>query len=312
MPRQTTKQTVGVGMLLAVMTASAIPAETLAAAARERAIAAARAQRGGQRSETDDHLFEVVYHPQETRVYLFRALRQPLSRRQARGEVVMRLHGNSQVYRYPLQYVPAQDETRQDYLVARPNVTRMRDGRMDVRFELTDLPSRNEPNARFTQEFALSRTATVTVAKLTDADRVGIARQGTCPVMDTKLGEHGRPIKLLVGGRPLYLCCKGCINKVRKNPELYLRKVGVDVGNDHLSGAAPSITVIQAVAADRTAIRVQGTCPVSSEVLGGHGTPLKVTVDGRSLFVCCRGCIRAIEKNPTRYLAKASGSGRAR
>ena len=70
---------------------------------------------------------------------------------------------------------------------------------------------------------ALSKP-TVTVAALTKADQSGVARQKVCPVMGTKLGAHGTPVKVLIDGRPVYLCCKRCLGKVQKDPELYLRK----------------------------------------------------------------------------------------
>jgi YHS domain-containing protein len=34
------------------------------------------------------------------------------------------------------------------------------------------------------------------------------------------------------------------------------------------------------------------------------GTPLKVTVDGRDVFICCDGCRKSLEDDPAKYLAK--------
>jgi hypothetical protein len=44
--------------------------------------------------------------------------------------------------------------------------------------------------------------------------------------MKTRLGGHGQPIKLLVAGKPLFVCCKGCIQQVMNDPQRYLAKVG--------------------------------------------------------------------------------------
>jgi hypothetical protein len=55
---------------------------------------------------------------------------------------------------------------------------------------------------------------------------------------------------------------------------------------------------------DRTAALAQKICPVSDEALGSMGTPLKVTVEGREVFLCCEGCKKAIEEDPNKYLAK--------
>jgi hypothetical protein len=55
---------------------------------------------------------------------------------------------------------------------------------------------------------------------------------------------------------------------------------------------------------DRAAALAQKVCPVSDEMLGGMGTPIKVTVKGRDVFLCCEGCREKLEANPDEYLAK--------
>ncbi|HEY8506415.1 MAG TPA: hypothetical protein VIL46_17665 [Gemmataceae bacterium] len=57
------------------------------------------------------------------------------------------------------------------------------------------------------------------------ADQEAVARQGKCPVMGAELGSMGAPWKAEVGGRTLFLCCKGCAGKLRKEPEKYLAKL---------------------------------------------------------------------------------------
>lgn len=56
--------------------------------------------------------------------------------------------------------------------------------------------------------------------------------------------------------------------------------------------------------ADREAVLAQRICPVSGEPLGSMGTPLKVTVDGRSFFICCAACEDAAKANFDEYYAK--------
>ena len=56
--------------------------------------------------------------------------------------------------------------------------------------------------------------------------------------------------------------------------------------------------------ADRAAAEKQKICPVSGELLGLTSTPLKVTVKGRDVFLCCQGCKSAFKKDPDKYLAK--------
>lgn len=55
--------------------------------------------------------------------------------------------------------------------------------------------------------------------------------------------------------------------------------------------------------AERAAVLAQKICPVTSEPLGSMGSPLKVTVEGRDVWLCCEGCVDAIKKDPAKYLA---------
>jgi len=47
----------------------------------------------------------------------------------------------------------------------------------------------------------------------------------------------------------------------------------------------------------------QKNCPVGGEALGSMGTPIKVMVGERAVFLCCEGCRSAVEKDPAKYLA---------
>ena len=57
-------------------------------------------------------------------------------------------------------------------------------------------------------------------------------------------------------------------------------------------------------AADRAAAKKQKICPVMDTLLGSMGTPVKVTVKGRDVFLCCAGCKAKLLKNPDKYLEK--------
>ena len=56
--------------------------------------------------------------------------------------------------------------------------------------------------------------------------------------------------------------------------------------------------------ADRAAALAQKVCPVSGEALGSMGAPIKVTVEGRDVFLCCAGCKDKLLADPKTYLAK--------
>jgi len=55
---------------------------------------------------------------------------------------------------------------------------------------------------------------------------------------------------------------------------------------------------------ERAAAVEQKICPVSGELLGSMGAPIKVTVKDREVFLCCAGCEGAITEDPDKYLAK--------
>jgi hypothetical protein len=57
--------------------------------------------------------------------------------------------------------------------------------------------------------------------------------------------------------------------------------------------------------ADQAIALAQITCPVSGEKLGGEmGVPVKVTADGQSFFLCCKGCKKEVDKDPAAVVAK--------
>jgi YHS domain-containing protein len=60
-------------------------------------------------------------------------------------------------------------------------------------------------------------------AKPTDKEL--IERQKTCPVSDQPLGSMGKPVKVVVKGRTVFLCCTGCKKKLMADPEKYLKKL---------------------------------------------------------------------------------------
>ncbi len=54
---------------------------------------------------------------------------------------------------------------------------------------------------------------------------------------------------------------------------------------------------------DRRLAQRQKICPVTRKPLGSMGTPLRVVVAGRVVFLCCSGCRKAFDADPARYRA---------
>jgi hypothetical protein len=55
---------------------------------------------------------------------------------------------------------------------------------------------------------------------------------------------------------------------------------------------------------DRAAAEQQRVCPVSGELLGAMGKPIKITIGNRAAFLCCSGCEEEFRKHPEKYFAK--------
>jgi Cu(I)/Ag(I) efflux system membrane fusion protein len=55
---------------------------------------------------------------------------------------------------------------------------------------------------------------------------------------------------------------------------------------------------------DRRLIERQKVCPVTGESLDAMGGPVRIVVDGRTVFVCCAACEKPLRKSPQKYLSK--------
>ena len=57
-------------------------------------------------------------------------------------------------------------------------------------------------------------------------------------------------------------------------------------------------------AAEQAAALAQAVCPVSDEHLGSMGPPYKVTVEGRTFYLCCSNCEKKVKADPKAVIAK--------
>jgi len=62
--------------------------------------------------------------------------------------------------------------------------------------------------------------------------------------------------------------------------------------------------LVKATKADAAAIAHQETCPVMDEPLHAMGGPWKTSLQGRTVFICCQGCVTSLRNEPQKYLAK--------
>ena len=64
------------------------------------------------------------------------------------------------------------------------------------------------------------------INELSEEDRELAKAQKFCAVAATgRLGSMGKPVKIMVEGKPVFLCCEGCESEALKNPEETLAKV---------------------------------------------------------------------------------------
>ncbi len=57
---------------------------------------------------------------------------------------------------------------------------------------------------------------------------------------------------------------------------------------------------------DQAIAKVQKYCPITELPLGSMGKPVKVTLSGQTVFLCCAGCVDKAQKNPDATLKKVA------
>lgn len=177
-----------------------------------------RTPHGGRFLDAGLYGLEVVYLPRETRVYLFGRSMEPLSTQTLQAQMSPHARGESSPQHILLQHVPSSGPKDQDYLAAAVDMTQLPD-ETPISFRFEKLPDRRHSKAEFAPIFHPSEIRPDVVrVSFVQADREGLTRQKTCSVTGALLGSMGEPIKVLVGDRPLYLCCDGCIERVKKAP----------------------------------------------------------------------------------------------
>jgi Cu(I)/Ag(I) efflux system membrane fusion protein len=165
------------------------------------------------------------------------------------------------------------------------------------------------------------------LGQMSAEDRKLIAAQQFCPILpQNKLGSMGAPIKLMIEGQPVFLCCSGCKQEALDHPHETLAKVAslkqkpvaamemAPVKTAEPAMATPSTendkeTKIAAALAklspvDRKLAEKQRFCAVlKNNRLGSMGTPIKIMIEGQPVFVCCEGCREDALVDPKATLA---------
>ncbi len=136
------------------------------------------------------------------------------------------------------------------------------------------------------------------LAKLPSADRPAAAAQRYCPLMDTvRLGAMGTPVKVVIDGKSVFLCCSGCQDEAAEHGKDTLAQI------EKLEKATAAIAKLPVT--DQPLAETQLFCPIDEgSRLGSMGTPVKLILEGKPVFLCCQGCEDAARENTKTTLAK--------
>jgi hypothetical protein len=72
---------------------------------------------------------------------------------------------------------------------------------------------------------ALSEEDLKNIEQLPEEDRKLAKAQGICPITGNPLGEMGVPVKITLRGKTVFVCCKSCVGKAKRDPDGTLRKL---------------------------------------------------------------------------------------
>ncbi|QEG01490.1 Archaeal TRASH domain protein [Stieleria maiorica] len=241
-----------------------------------------RGPNGGTMKQASGLQFETLVSQGGIKMFVFDRSGQRISVEQGRGAASLRVEGNAKRYRYDL--LP----DGKGALTAPVNLSQIAGQQIEVEMQLVGLPGMGS------RPLTLQEVATIPASQHQLA-AAAIARQKICPVSGKPLGSMGQPVAVDVNGQTVYACCGGCVNAIKSDPAKY-------------AAGRPQITVATSTAADAAAIAAQKVCPVMDEPLGGMGTPIKVMVGDKPIYLCCKGCIKKVQAEPAKYLAMVYGN----
>ena len=159
-----------------------------------------------------------------------------------------------------------------------------------------------EPRVGETTKAVSAAEAKISAAleKLSPEDRALAVAQKFCVVLEkSRLGSMGVPVKLMLDGKPVFLCCEACRSKAERDPK------GSATKAEELREIRASLSKLSDT--ERKPAEAQGVCVVMTESpLGSMGVPIKILVEGKPVFICCEGCREDVLKNPKDILAKAA------
>lgn len=90
----------------------------------------------------------------------------------------------------------------------------------------TPAPKTQKPTAATKADTSTDDDVKAERAKLSPEDRALVEAQEWCVISnDERLGSMGAPVKLMIKGQPVFLCCKGCQKKAEADSDKTLAKL---------------------------------------------------------------------------------------
>ena len=106
----------------------------------------------------------------------------------------------------------------------------------------------------------------------------------------------------------LLFAVTGCGSSPQNSEPANSQSAADDHGHDDGQSEAIAGNFAQLSPEDQESAKAQKICPVTDEPLGSMGTPIKVEVKDKTVWVCCKGCVQSVQENPDKYLAKVEKS----
>jgi len=134
---------------------------------------------------------------------------------------------------------------------------------------------------------------------LSPEDRKLAEEQKFCATeTEHRLGSMGKPVKLTIKDKPVFVCCKACVKKAQADVDATLAKV--EQLKEEVEVAA---NLAKLSAEDRKVAEAQKFCASYGESrLGAMGKPIKLMVLGEPVFICCSGCEKDVRKDEKKSL----------
>jgi len=166
---------------------------------------------GGEMYVIDGGRYEAVLTSNGLWVYVFDSAGDALPARELRGCASFKDNEKYRTYRYDL-YPESLSRNTLYAPIGRPLNAK---SRKSADITLHGLNDKSRRPVRFAASFS----------RILTSEQHAITVQSVCPVSGKRLRSMGQPVKVALRRRNVFVCCKGCVDKLQRNPEFYLGKV---------------------------------------------------------------------------------------